>query len=149
MLNFATTGANEFDARFSPDGRYLAYVSDETGQNEVYVKPVEGTSNGVLVSPNGGISPRWSPAGDELFYLRGSTMMAASVELEPTFQRSTPRELFTGAFDSKFDVVPAGPHFVAGDTRFVMLTLQRPDLTQLIVSLNWVTEMQRQERGSS
>ena len=143
-IGFATTWANEFHGSFSPDGRYLAYVSDETGQNEVYVKPVEGPGNGVLVSPGGGISPRWSPAGDELFYLRGSTMMAAPVALEPTFQRSTPKELFTGGFDSQFDVVPAGPHFVAGDTRFVMLTLDSRDLSQLIVSLNWAAELQRQ-----
>jgi dipeptidyl aminopeptidase/acylaminoacyl peptidase len=140
--DFATTEANEFDASFSPDGRFIAYVSDETGQNEVYVKPVDGSVNGIPVSTDGGISPRWSPIGDELFYLRDSTMMVADVALAPTFERSAPRPLFTGAFDSGFDIIPAGPHFVPGDTRFVMLTLQRPDLTQLIVSLNWAAELQ-------
>ncbi len=71
-------------------------------------------------------------------------MMSVAVALEPTFRRrSAPRELFTGDFDSQFDIVPAGPHFVVGDTRFVMLTLQRPDLTKLIVSLNWAAELNR------
>jgi Tol biopolymer transport system component/tRNA A-37 threonylcarbamoyl transferase component Bud32 len=132
----ATTPAHEFGGSFSPDGRFVAYVSDDSGRAEIYVKPVDGSSAGRIVSTNGGISPRWSPEGDQLFYLSGS-MMAVSVVLEPSFRASSPRELFVGAFDREFDVVRAGPHFVPGDTRFVMLTLQRPNLTRLVVSLDW------------
>ncbi len=143
-VGVATTPANEFDPSFSPDGKYLAYVSDETGRDEVYVKPVEGSGKGEPLSPDGGVSPRWSPAGDELFYVRGSTMMAVSVELEPAFrQQGPPIELFTEDFDSRFEVIPAGPHFVEGDTRFMMLTFAQPELTQLIVKLNWAAELNR------
>ncbi len=147
-VGVATTPANEFNPSFSPDGKHLAYVSDKTGRNEVYVKPVEGSGEGGVLSLDGGVSPRWSPAGDELFYVRGSTMMAVSVELEPAFRRQGPPiELFTGDFDPRFDVIPAGPHFVEGDTRFMMLTFAQPDLTQLIVTLNWAAELQRQVPG--
>ena len=112
-VGVATTPANESDPSFSRDGKYLAYVSDETSRDEVYVKRVEGSGKGVVLSPDGGVSPRWSPAGDELFYFRGSTMMAVGVELEPAFrQQGPPNELFTGNFDPRFEVIPAGPHFV-------------------------------------
>ena len=154
-FGFATTTANEFDASFSPDGKHLAYVSDKTGSNEIYIGPVEGSGEKVPVSPGGGVSPRWSPDGDELFYLRpgganasatgsGATMMAVSIELEPTVRtRGAPSPLFAGDFDLYFDVVTDGPHFVPGDTRFVMLTLERPDLTRLIVSLNWAATLRQ------
>ena len=80
---FAATPADERDASFSPDGRFLAYVSDETGRLEVYVRPLSGEAGKVAISTNGGRWPRWSPKGDELFYRRGTAMMVVAVQLEP------------------------------------------------------------------
>ena len=70
----------------SPDGKWIAYVSNETGINEVYVRPFPEAAGGKwLVSADGGSSPRWSPVGGELFYLRGQRLMAATYTATPTF----------------------------------------------------------------
>ena len=65
--------------RFSPDGRYVAYVSDESGQDEVYVQPFPEGGRKVTVSSNGGTKVRWSRDGKELFYIEGQTLVAVSV----------------------------------------------------------------------
>ena len=80
--------------------------------------------------------PRWSPKGGELFYLRGSTMMAVSVELEPTFRVGRPRPLFEGRYAEYYDITPDGKHFV-------MLTEEQAELTEMNVVLNWFEELRR------
>ncbi len=67
--------ASEDDAAFSPDGRYMAYTSDESGRNEVYAVPVEGTGRRVKVSRDGGASPKWIRSGRGLLYQMGGTLM--------------------------------------------------------------------------
>ena len=142
---FRTTPANEHEASISPDSRFVAYMSDESGQPEVYVRAVSGEGGEVPVSTGGGRWPHWSPGGDELFYVRGSTrttMMAVPVELGTAFRRlGAPQPLFEGDYEVSFDVVPAGPHHVPGDTRFVMLTRERTELSELNVVLNWHQEL--------
>ena len=65
------TEANEDDAEISPDGRWLAYDSDESGESEVYVRPFPNVGEGRWqVSTNGGRNPVWGPNGQEIFYLR-------------------------------------------------------------------------------
>ena len=73
---------------FSPDGRFLAYVSDESGRHEVYVRPFPDVESGRWsVSSDGGHSPLWAHAGGELFYLTpDNQMIAAVVETSPTFR---------------------------------------------------------------
>ena len=105
---FVTTTANERDAAFSPDSRFLAYSSDETGREEIYVQAISGEGGKLLVSVDGGIWPRWSPSGNELFYRQGTVMMAVSVKLNPTFRPGIPRELFNGNYPERFDVFPDG-----------------------------------------
>jgi len=73
------TDANERDASLSPGGRWLAYVSDETGRDEVYVQPFLGDGRKARVSLNGGDSPRWSADGSELFFRRGSTILVVPI----------------------------------------------------------------------
>ena len=70
----------------SPDGRWMAYTSDESRKNEVYVRPFPEVNNGRWqISKDGGDSPLWSPDGCELFYRSGDAVMAVSVKTEPGF----------------------------------------------------------------
>ncbi len=82
---FEQTPSNEGGAKFSPDGRWLAYESDESGQREVYVRPFPGPGGKWPVSTEGGTEPVWTRNGRELLYRNGDKMMVAVVETQPTF----------------------------------------------------------------
>jgi eukaryotic-like serine/threonine-protein kinase len=82
-------------AQFSPDGRFVAYGSDQSGMWEIYVQPFPNASDGKwMVSGGGGAEPRWSRDGKELFYFAGQTLMAVPVSLLPTFSAGAPVALF-------------------------------------------------------
>ncbi len=99
----------------------MAYTSDESGRNEVYVVPFFGPGGKSQISADGGGGPLWSRNGRELFYVNGTQMMAVDVETDPTFRPGTPRLLFDGGFQ------PAGLWRIApGDVtadgqRFLMV----------------------------
>ncbi len=104
----------------SPDGKWLAYQSDETGRMEVYVRPYPGPGARVSVSLRGGTEPVWGHSGRELFFRAGDSLMAATVTLSPAFGVTTRRLLFTGSFVSgdsyrEYDVAP-------DDRSFIMLS---------------------------
>jgi serine/threonine protein kinase len=85
--------------RISPDGRWMAYESNESGKQEVYVRPFPDVNKGRwTVSTSGGNSPLWSPDGRELFYHIADAAMAVAVETEPTFKPGKPTVLFRGAY---------------------------------------------------
>ena len=113
-----TTPANEVAPALSPDGRWIAYVSDESGRDEVYVRSFPGMEGRFQVSRDGGAEPVWSPRGGELFYRSGPQLLAAEVRAGIRFEvvRRTP--LFTdGSYVSDgthavYDVTPDGGHFV-------------------------------------
>ncbi len=122
-----TAGIREGAARFSPDGRYLAYASEESGRPEVYVKPFPEGDDRWQVSVHGGAHPQWSGRGDEIFYLEENTLMVTSVRTEPDFSVGIPQKLFSGeglqaelaAFgDARYDVAPDGERFVIVKTVF-------------------------------
>ena len=98
-----STLSEEFGARLSPDGRWLAYQSLESGRSEVYVRPFEGAGGRWQVSTAGGEEPKWSPDGRYLFYRSESLMMALPVEKSSTFQFGTPAELFSGVYGPRTD----------------------------------------------
>jgi eukaryotic-like serine/threonine-protein kinase len=82
-------------AQFSPDGRFIAYGSDQSGTWEIYVQPFPNAAEGKwMVSSGGGTEPRWSADGKELFYFSGQTLMAVPVSVRPTFTNSVPQALF-------------------------------------------------------
>lgn len=125
---------------FSPDGRLLAYVSDESGQAEVYVQPYPGPGAKWLASVGGGTDPVWAPDGRELFYRRGDSVMQVPIRLTPSFEAGAPREIF-----NMNDVVPgdARNYDVAPDgRRFVMVQGGRvavPGAFHLV--LNWLSDL--------
>ncbi len=103
----------------SPDGRWIAYISSESGKNEVYVRPFPGVNDGKWqVSTNGGNQPRWARNGRELFYRGGDAVIVVAVETKPAFRAEEPKMLFRGNYYSlvgqMWDVSP-------DDKRFLML----------------------------
>jgi eukaryotic-like serine/threonine-protein kinase len=135
------TRFREWGAAFSRDGKYLAYVSDESGQYEVYVRPASGEGAKWQLSSEGGEEPLWSKNGRELFYRNGPKWMAVAVTTEPQFKASTPHMLFEGPYLN----VPGVSYDVAADGRFLMLeeNYKQPATLQLQVILNWSEEVKR------
>jgi Tol biopolymer transport system component len=141
--------------QFSPDGRFVAYTSDETGKSEVYVRPFPRASDGKwVVSTNGGTQPRWRRDGRELFYISAdSKMMAAGVTTAPVFKKSgDPKALFTapvpgGGTDisnfinpCRYDVTPDGQKFLI-DAVVTDEAAIRP--LPITVVLNWQTLLKK------
>ncbi len=134
---FLKSPFNEKQAAFSPNGRWLAYVSDESGQNEVYVQPFPGPGAKQQVSAGGGEEPAWSHSGRELFYRIGGRMMAVNTREGGDFSLDRPRRLFEGLF--YYTAAPSRTYDVSPDGQFVMVG--EPELEyatrQINVVLNW------------
>ena len=133
----------EMGPMFSPDGRWLAFVSDETGRDEVYVQPYPGPGRRRLISSAGGREPLWSPTGRELFYRERRAMMAVRVRTDPEFSADKPQKLFEGTYG--FEPISAHAAYdVSRDgQRFLMVkNLSEYDRTEeLHLVLNWRTPM--------
>ena len=138
------TPASEVDARLSPDGRWLAYASDESGRHEVYVMPLKGSGGKWQMSADGGREPIWAHNGRELFYRSGEKMMAVEVITQPTFQASTSRLLFQGSYERTATISPEYD-VTADGQRFLMVQPleQRSPSTEFNVVLNWFEELKR------
>jgi eukaryotic-like serine/threonine-protein kinase len=137
---FLLTPFDERSPRFSPDGKWLAYVSNESGRDEVYVQPFPGPGRKWLISTDGGIDPLWSRNGRELFYRQGEQMMVVSTVSTPDFSANRPRRLF----ETRFDAGDNGPNYdVAPDGKsFLMLRSERgPVAGELHLVLNWFKEV--------
>jgi serine/threonine-protein kinase len=139
---FLQTGFLELFPIFSPDGRWIAYTSDESGQWEVYVRPYPGPGASVRISTAGGEEPRWSRDGRELFYRGGSKWYVVDVTLGPEFRAGTPRVLFEGSYVNvpgwSYDVSPDGKRFLV-----IEGVEQKKALTELVVITNWFNELRR------
>jgi Tol biopolymer transport system component len=129
------TEFDENDGRFSPDGHFVAYVSDESGRPEIYVREFSGTSTGRKwqVSNTGGSSPRWRRDGKALFYLAADgTVMQVDVNTSAVFQTAAPQTLFKlppGV--TAFDITGDGKRF------FVGVPVEQDAQTPFTVALNW------------
>ena len=140
---FVRTPFDEGSPAFSPDGRWLAYVSDSSGRYEIYVQPYPGPGGRVQISIEGGTEPVWARNGRELFYRSGDNMMAVEIDTRSSFSAGKPKSLFQGLYqptpilESNYDVGPDG--------RFLMIKPggeeQAP--TQVNVVLNWFEELKR------
>jgi Tol biopolymer transport system component len=99
-VRYLASEFNYHQGRFSPDGQWIAYTSNQSGRDEVYVQPFPDSSiDRVKVSQAGGTQPRWRRDGKELFYIStvGSKVMAVDVTPQPRFRAGIPRSLFTAA----------------------------------------------------
>jgi serine/threonine-protein kinase len=141
---FLQTPATESAARFSPDGRWLAYTSFESGRAEIYVQPFPGPGGKWQISTLGGTEPAWNSNGRELFYRQGERMMAVDIATQPAFSAGRPRLLFEGPYLLSAGNLPA--YDVARDgRRFLMVeeSQQEQPPTQINVVLNWFEELDR------
>ena len=138
--------SQEYAPRFSPNGRWIAYTSDEDGANQVFVQPFPPTGAQYKVTDAGGITPLWSPDGRKIYYLNASKLFAATVETSPTF-RVVQRDSVPGTQSPKlwspvhpaYDVSPDGRHLL-------LLRPVRAD-NDLVIVHNWLTEVRRLTRG--
>jgi Tol biopolymer transport system component len=137
----------EGDPALSPDGRWLAYVSNRTGLPEIWV---QGYPEGpvVRVSDKTGYEPRWSADGRELFYLQGAAMMAVGVQAASEASFGAPKQLFQS--NGRFSLFPSPTthsYDVARDGRFVMLqqpgASEKPALASIVVVENWIEELKK------
>jgi Tol biopolymer transport system component len=130
---FLATGASEIDARYSPDGRWVAYTSDQSSQYEIYLRPAAGGGE-VRVSADGGLDPEWNPSGGELFFLRGRDLYSVEVRSNAARPVSAERKLLT---------LPGGarPRFLlpsADGKRFVISQLGDTQQARTVHAiLNW------------
>jgi len=118
---FRDAPASELYPRFSPDGRFLAYASDASGRFEIYVTTFPAGDRRWQVSVDGGRFPRWSPAGDEIYFVEGGNLMAAPFRARPEVDLGAPRRLlstrelpywFSGFGQACYDVTPDGDFVV-------------------------------------
>ena len=114
---FLQTAFRETNSRLSPDGRFVAYLSDESGRFEVYVRPFSQGDGKWQVSANGGASQRWSRDGRELFYVEGETLMSVAVSTTEGFSAGSVKPLFKHpglgrGGSSTYDVSADGQRFV-------------------------------------
>ena len=113
------TPALENTPSLSPDGRWLAYASDESGQFEVYVRPFPGPGGQTVVSVNGGLNPRWAHSGSEIFYLGlDAVFNVATVRTDPDFavdsrERLNSRTVFWQSSQRHWDLTPDGQRLLA------------------------------------
>ena len=124
---------------FSPDGRWLAYVSNESGRFEVYVQAYPGPGGKWPISIEGGNEPLWSRDGRELFYREGNRMMAVAVRTVPTFTTEKPRLLFEGSYVLRPNV--ANYDVSLDGQRFLMI--KEEGQAPINVILNWFEELER------
>jgi serine/threonine protein kinase len=147
VQSFIQTPFSEGNPRFSPDGRWIAYVSDESGRFEVFVQPYPGPGGKWQVSKDGGTEPVWNANGKELFYRSGDKMMAVEITTQPSFALGNPKMLFEGPYEraavpvSNYDVSPDGQRFLMLKPSEQELTQEAP--TQINVVLNWFEELQQ------
>jgi serine/threonine protein kinase/Tol biopolymer transport system component len=142
---FLRTPFDEGAPQFSPDGRWLVYISDESGRREIYVQPYPGPGGKWQISTEGGTEPVWNPNGRELFYRSGDKMMAVDIATQPAFAVGKPRMLFEGQYQPARATFPYYDVSTDGQ-RFLMVkpTEQAQAApTQINVVLNWFEELKQ------
>jgi len=147
VKTLVATQFGERNAEFSPDGRWMAYQSNASGHDEIYVRPFPAVGEGLWqISTKGGTQPLWAPDGRELFYLSGAALIAVTIQTDPTFTPGTPVVLFeghhyAGTGGRSYDVAPDGQQFLminAGDP-----SNEGSAAPELIIVENWFEELKR------
>jgi serine/threonine-protein kinase len=135
-----TSGNDEKHPRLSPDGTLLAYTSNESDREEVYLRRLDGTAARIRVSFGGGAEPLWSRDGTRLFYRGGFALLAVTIRRAPALAVAGRDTLFEGDYPTdlwhpNYDVAPDGRHFV----------MVRPveENRELVLVVNWTDELRR------
>lgn len=158
VLSLAGNGAQpiaasrfrEGSAKFSPDGHWIAYASNESGDSEVYVQPFPGPGPKIQISSGGGFDPVWRPSSGELFYRSGNKMMVVAVTTTGTFRASAPRMLWEGNYSSGagsscgMPGVASSNYDVSADGQHFLMVRDADDSIlgkSIVVVLNWAEEL--------
>ena len=141
ITNLVATPANEYGPALSPDEKWVAYTSPESGRNEVYALGLSGTQRRIPISADGGEEPHWSTTGHELFYRVEDRLMAVTVQPGDDLSPGKPTMLFRGVYNLQsetgfsFDVDPKSG-------RFLMIRLAddhaNAPITSVRVELSWL-----------
>ena len=132
--------------RVSPDGRWIAFVTNESGRDEVVVQPFPGPGGRVQASANGGTEPVWSRDGRQLFYRANGRLMAADVRTRPGFSVVARDSMFTDKYvfatnpHPNYDVLPDGSHFVF---------LEPDQSDEMVVVANWRAALRARMTGAA
>jgi eukaryotic-like serine/threonine-protein kinase len=144
VRTFLQTPYRENNGEVSPDGHWLAYQSNESNRNEIYVRPfpVSGERRWP-VSVGGGVKPLWARDGREVFYLNDTSLMSVRVQTSPVFSAANPTKLFDGQY---FAGITGRTYDVSLDgNRFLMIKSASTDTTatpaDMVVVLNWTEEL--------
>ena len=147
--SLVSEGSDQVAPRISPNGQWIAYMSSESGNPEVYVRPYPGPGSRTLISRAGGEGPVWSRDGAELYYFvptgaaSGQMMVVDVLESTDRFRSSAPRVLFDGPFTTTAN---GNPNYdVAHDGRFLMVVQDNAAAASLEITLvqNWFEELKR------
>jgi eukaryotic-like serine/threonine-protein kinase len=137
-------GSAQHSSRFSPDGHWIAYISDETGRHEVFVQPFPVTGTKYQITKNGGGHPLWSPDGKQLFFDNNQRMFSVQVQTQPSFTAGDPQPLpisgfiqGTGNNRRQYDMTSDGKQF--------LMMFPVPD--EIHVNGNWFDELNRRSRN--
>ena len=138
---FLQTEANELWAQFSPDGRWVAFQSNATGRYEIYLRPFQVQGGNVPVSTGGGVYPRWSRDGLELYFVApDARMMSARIHATPTTVKAdVPVPLFaTQKLGGGQNVIAHGHQYdVARDGRFLINVDGDANAPPIVLLMNW------------
>jgi Tol biopolymer transport system component len=146
---FLNTKFREGAPTFSPDGRWIAYVSDKSGRNEVYMRPFQESGEEWTISTDGGNEPVWARNAALLFYRHDDAMMVVDVVTAPTVSAGKPRRLFekryqrSQAFWPNYDVTADGKRFL------MIKRAEQTAPTHINVVLNWGEELKQRVPSAS
>jgi dipeptidyl aminopeptidase/acylaminoacyl peptidase len=153
---FADIKAPAGSPKFSPDGHWLAYCSNESGKAQAYVQAFPGPGPKIQVSNDGGTDPVWKRSAGELYFRNGDKMMAVSVSTAPTFTAGRPQMLWEGRYSHGMSTSCGPPgatssnyDITADGQRFLMVKDEAPDTAfsrQIVVVLGWADEVTRIEK---
>jgi hypothetical protein len=138
---FVQTPGNQIPAQFSPDGRWIAYTSSESGRNEVYVAAFPGAGAKRQISRAGGVGPIWRRDGRELFFMNGPTLMAATIDPEPS-------GVTVGGVRALFPVrtpVSRSAFAVAHDGQRILVKVldEQGGVTPITLVTNWMADLEK------
>jgi len=149
-IPYLQTEFDEFDAQFSPDGRWMAYTSTETGRAEVYVQTIPASGGKWQISTSGGVQPKWRRDGSEILYLTDDRkLMAVTVKAGPagsaTFEAGVPRLLFETRVPMVTNVAWPSWYDLTTDGQRILLNTQAGEATETptTVVVNWLAQLRR------